>query len=483
MNIRTLYQIVRFPHRYPLGANFAAEEPPLLFYGLVVFFTLSFFTQLGVRLEFLGAVRHELLLGIGLLVVSAVVVASNPPKIGHEMVLIAALVLLVIVHVMAIPFAVVVSRAESGFMEYVLKHVLFCCFVVVLVRSPRQLLGLVATFVFALFWIYQEAVHGLITGSLVWRSQGVSRLHGGVTLYRHPNGLSMAGCMSVPFLFYAWPVFRRIFPLNLGLIVTTVLSGLCILYSGSRGGYVGLLALVPFWILDGPNKRRKLLIALVAAAVIVPLVPQQYVARFESITGEEIQGRSREARIQILYDAWDVFKAHPMGVGIGNFTIVRKHMFGRDQDTHNLYAQVATNLGIQGLVVFIVFIVAMFASLQGSLHRLQRTARMARKILKGDEDGTFARGFVGWKFEYDVVYATTKAVKMMLFFMLVNGLVSHSLYHIIWWLLAGVALSIGGISMQMEKAVYRCAARLRGREPARYGAPAQPRLVPSAGHR
>ena len=34
----------------------------------------------------------------------------------------------------------------------------------------------------------QEAVRGLISGSLVWGNQGIMRLHGSVPRYGHPNG-------------------------------------------------------------------------------------------------------------------------------------------------------------------------------------------------------------------------------------------------------------------------------------------------------
>ncbi len=54
-----------------------------------------------------------------------------------------------------------------------------------------------------------------------------------------------------------------------------------------------------------------------------------------------------------------------MGVGVGSF-LLRFARFGRSQDTHNPHLEVATNLGVQGLVIFLGLIYVMLASLRDS---------------------------------------------------------------------------------------------------------------------
>ena len=109
--------------------------------------------------------------------------------------------------------------------------------------------------------------------------------------------------------------------------------------------------------------------ALAVAAVV--FVPGQYFERFDTIyTMEEKEGASSATRIEILKDAVEIFASHPFGVGIQAFPAVRKTTFGREQDTHNLYLEVATNLGIQGLLSSGFLFFKLLQTLRASERRL-----------------------------------------------------------------------------------------------------------------
>ena len=112
-------------------------------------------------------------------------------------------------------------------------------------------------------------------------------------------------------------------------------------------------------------------VVFVAFIIFELLRRRRYKQRFESIfTLEEAEGSSSQKRIIILKDAWSIFIDHPIGVGVGAFPFVRMKYFKRGQDTHNLYFEVATNLGIQGLVVFFLMIAKQFSLLRGVSSRL-----------------------------------------------------------------------------------------------------------------
>ncbi len=459
MKVVSLIKQVWSPRRSIFRPPFAAEEPPNFFFLTVLFFIVSYYTQLGVRIEALGSIRHELVTGIALIGMSIISVAQAPPNLGQERNLLVAMAIYILVHLIMIPLAVNVDIAQKAFQDNISKNMMMCLFLAALIRSPRHLLGVTASFVFSMFWIYQEAVRGLISGSLVWRNQGIPRLHGSVPRYGHSNGLSLAACMGVPFIFYMLPPTRRFFLIAAFLAGTAVLAGLCIVNTGSRAGYIGIIALIPYWIFDGPGKGKRLGIAAIGAAAILPMIPDDYSGRFESISGEEVSGHSREARIEILEDAWEVFKRYPAGTGIGGFPIVRQRMFGQDQDTHNLYAQIGTHLGVQGLIAFTVFIVAIFQSLNRSLANLAKVRkRLARALTRKDLPTRQATAF--YAYEVDLVRALIRAFKMLVYFLLVNGLFAHTAFHDIWWFLAGITLASGGITSAMAQRAARVDAYL-----------------------
>ncbi len=105
-------------------------------------------------------------------------------------------------------------------------------------------------------------------------------------------------------------------------------------------------------------------------------MPQDYWERFYSIfTEQDKVGQSISLRKQIIEDAWQVFLQNPLGVGVGAFPLVRGEMFNRLQDTHNLYLEAATNLGIQGLILFLLLLWQIGRVLRQTRQGFDRPAR------------------------------------------------------------------------------------------------------------
>src|SRR5262249_46774344 len=147
---------------------------------------------------------------------------------------------------------------------------------------------------------------------------------------------------TLPFVFYLYPVCIR--RLKAALVLLAIFSLTIVVFTGSRTGYVGFFGFATFVIVRARRKGRAIATALGIAAMAVPLVPLSYVERFDSIfTGVDKEGQSTEMRREILRDSWAILQSHPFGVGVGAFPAVRKATFGRVQDTHNLYFEIATN--------------------------------------------------------------------------------------------------------------------------------------------
>ena len=176
--------------------------------------------------------------------------------------------------------------------------------------------------------------------------------------------------------------FLMLRPLTL---VKRAMAGLCaflmvgaVVASQSRSGTLGLA--VMGLVFAGHMVKRKpgLVFGLaVAGALALPLLPSSYWQRVASITDNELdQTGSREARSILLKESFDAFAAHPLtGVGAGNFKIYNPEERQEAwRESHNVILQVASELGISGLMIF-VFLLARAAYAPVQTRRLLRAAR------------------------------------------------------------------------------------------------------------
>jgi O-antigen ligase len=108
------------------------------------------------------------------------------------------------------------------------------------------------------------------------------------------------------------------------------------------------------------------LIAILLANAVV-LIPQSVVDRVNStFKGEgdappegELDA-SAEARLLFWRIAWDNFKERPMGLGTGTFPTLVEPYWKRPMNAHNVYLQLLTEYGLQGLFGLIVLIGSAF---------------------------------------------------------------------------------------------------------------------------
>ncbi len=425
-------------------------EPALPVLGLFLVFVLARYMAWGARREIFATIRIEFALGAILAALCLVIVTRRAPRLGMARGMILAIVTLFATMVVAIPFAAARELAFDTFVDHVLKSALLTLYLAVLITSPRFMMIFVATFLLALFYVCQESVQGLLTGGLVWWNQGIMRLHGSVPIYQHPNSLGAVALDPLPFAIFLWPALRRWW-WRAALAVMSAASLVCIVYSGSRTAYVTLIALAGWWWWRSRHRGRWLVLGLLLAPVLLALVPTDYVGRFESIWGQEAAGHSKAARVQLLEDAWRIFLDHPLGVGLASFETVRLRTFGRIQDTHNLYLQLATHLGIQGVLAFAWVVVALVRAYRRVSDDLGRQMGALRNAFRGRRPPAPLRAAAlsHWG-DLERMAAVDEAAKAFLFVHLVLGLFGHDLYFIYWWFSAGLAISLLNIAYRMR---------------------------------
>jgi len=412
--------------------------------SVFMLFVISRYMQWGARKSIFAAIRIEFLFGIFLIAGCAYLLTTRPIRLAANQKakkVVVAISLLFLAMIVQLPMAADPFMAQNMFIDRVVKFAMLTFFMVALIRSPDGFRMFMLAFLMACFYVTQESTRGAISGSLVWENQGIMRLHGAVPIYRHPNSLGGMAMGVLPFCIFLFNVtvskIRRLFYLPLAATALV-----CIVYSGSRTAYVALLGLLFFWWSQQKRKFRFLLLALGISVAVIPIIPEQYIQRFESIKGQEAEGNSKGKRIEILQDAVAVFIKNPAGVGVASFPAVRQRMFGRSQDTHNLYLEVATNLGIQGFAVFIFLLSAMFSALSSARRRARRQIAGLQHSLRGGQTSRRFRRMIGQQI-IDLKYMDGLLTGFMgfLWVRLVLGLFGMDLYEPYWWFAAGGAIA------------------------------------------
>lgn len=179
--------------------------------------------------------------------------------------------------------------------------------------------------------------------------------------YAGVNGLAAFEAMLVSLLL-GIVVFTRQVSAKVGILLIIATCCYCLLFSFSRGGYVGILVGM---IIVGMFKSRWLL-AVVAVLVIgwQTLLPVSVQERIAMTTGDAAEGQtfdsSAEERINLWEDAMVLFKQNPItGTGFETYESMGRLGYA---DTHNYYLKVLAETGVIGFFLFLVLLWKLFRS-------------------------------------------------------------------------------------------------------------------------
>jgi len=161
----------------------------------------------------------------------------------------------------------------------------------------------------------------------------------------------------------------------IGLVVLS----LGFVWSGSRGGFIALAAVVLYIVLRYraiPLRWRLAATALVAV-VVLGTASDHYWQQMGTITSEDDYNHTSETgRLQIWSRGIGYMTANPLlGVGPGNFpaaegtlsVFASRQQYGigvRWNAAHNSYVQIGAELGVPGLLLFVALIASAFGALR-----------------------------------------------------------------------------------------------------------------------
>jgi putative inorganic carbon (hco3(-)) transporter len=295
----------------------------------------------------------------------------SPAWSGHPL-LLAAMVGFIAVGVASLSWAVSEDQVRTLTQRLVTEALVFLAIGTLLLRR-FQFHALSVTILVA-------GVVSTIGGVLL----GNTAFNRALGMFQDPNEYAAAMVVSIGLGYGAIGASRSPW-MRRALVAGIAICGWGVLASQSRGGLVAL-ALAGAWIVMSSRGRERVRMVgatavLVAAGVAVLMLTPTGQQSLERITDGDSSGRSDLWRIAVLQ-----FQDEPLhGVGLGNYPVVAPRYVTAEiehtelvnsiapRTTHNMYLEIAAELGMLGLVTFATFV-------GGSLVLAMRGVRLARRL-------------------------------------------------------------------------------------------------------
>jgi O-antigen ligase len=288
--------------------------------------------------------------------------------------------------VLSVPGALVLGTSVDlvfgDFIKTAVMFVIMAC----AIRGPRDVerLGLVYFVSATLYAAVVIARFDLGSGD-DWR---LGRLY-----YYDANDFATFIVTALPFGLYFLHAGRSTLT-RAGACLSLGLLALAFVRTGSRGGFIALLAVAAFVLLryTAIAFRWRLAAMALVALVVLGTASDQYWTQMGTIVSDTDYNRTDESgRMQIWRRGIGYMFSNPVfGVGPGNFQAAEgmlspfaaRQQFGRGvrwNAAHNSYVQAGAELGIPGLCLFVAIMVTAFTGLR----RLTREPT----VLDCDRDG------------------------------------------------------------------------------------------------
>ncbi len=248
-------------------------------------------------------------------------------------------------------------KASWDTLENYLKLVVFYVVLVTTVREPRDLRILVAGFVGALSLFALHSLREYHCGRVIVE-QGLGRLRGVNLTFGDQNYFAGILVMSLPFAWILWREWAG--RAKLAVVGCLTLLSWCVILSGSRMGFVGLLAAGALAAWVSPKRRLTLVISPLILIVVWSVLPEGQKARYLTLVGIEshaTQAKYDESyRSQGFWQGWALLQRRPLlGFGLQGTRIEA----GQGVAPHNTYGELFGDLGGAGIIAFAMIYLAM----------------------------------------------------------------------------------------------------------------------------
>lgn len=270
-----------------------------------------------------------------------------------------------------------------------LSHLFFLITTVIVVDSLYRLRWTILAGIGSIGWASLYVLREWQKGSATY---GANYRPGYVTGDPNYFTASVLICLPVAYYLLLGKQRRRERLFILGCVFVTLPA---IMVAASRGGFIGLMFAALFVVFRSKRRVRNLFIISLGMIAVLLLSPSSPLQRFLHPTVSDVN--STDARLELWHAGWRMVKAHPLtGVGLGNFKaevpLYISPGVNIDLIAHNTYVEMASELGIPGLLAFLAIPFFAFLSL----------GRTRRRALRNDADfiyrvaSGFQAGLVGF---------------------------------------------------------------------------------------
>ena len=279
---------------------------------------------------------------------------------------------LIFLALVTIPIAKDPSMAWERFNEQFIKATLMFIVMVNVLVNWHRLRMIIYISLAVSFYLSVLAIRNYISGEVAIEGYrvGIDEIGG---LFGNPNEVALHLVTMCPIAFALGLGARR----KMTRVLFFALAFLLVAANAvtySRGAFLGLLAAVGVmaWKL-GKDRRAKVFLALVLlGGSFMFVAPSGYGTRVLSIFTSSLDPTgSSTARSELLKRSILVTFRNPWGIGMGNFPVVGIH----NQETHNSYTQVSSELGVLALAAYLIFVIS----------PLRKLGQLERKMSEKDE--------------------------------------------------------------------------------------------------
>jgi O-antigen ligase len=339
-------------------------------------FTALLFFRPQDQIPGLEALHLSELTAIAGLAAMAVRRMSAGKTIAHANAEVIGIVALGAIIVLTIPFSIWPGGSAHVFSDIYVKVILIFALMVSTITSPRRIRQMTWVMIMASGYIASRAVFDYVRGVNLVEGDRVRGAVGG--MFENPNDLALnLVTFLAPTLFIILQDRKPSRRLFAGAIALAMVAA--IVCTKSRSGFLGLVVMglvVMYYI-------AKVKPAAVGALVVIglmalPMMPSSFWDRMDSIVNaEEDQTGSRAARLRLIDQGVQVFISNPItGIGAGQF---KNYNDGETVEkwrvTHNVWLQVAAELGIFGLLTFVYLVIRAYAANFAAMRMLRRTRK------------------------------------------------------------------------------------------------------------
>jgi probable O-glycosylation ligase (exosortase A-associated) len=310
--------------------------------------------------------------------------------------------------------------------------------------------------------------YGLKGGLWVLRTGGSEHVQGPEqgTFFGDNNTLGLALCMVLPLLLYLSREEERRW-MKIILRITFAGSIIGILFTYSRGAFLGLAVILGILIWRSPWRLRFGVALLVTSLVAAPLVPQKLWNRILSIADQdsvETRDQSASGRLEAWSVGWNVALSRPLtGAGFRAFhndaiwEWYHPGLYVKVRDAHSLYFEVLGEHGFLGFGLYMALVI-------NTLLHLRRI----RKRWRGHPEHGYLSHYA-------------EMTQLSIYPFLVAGAFLTVAYFDLFQHLVGTAIILQGLALRAEAAERAKAPVRPGRAAARLAPAARPRPMLGTG--